>query len=312
MRDYYNTIAINLHYSDWGSHIANLTSIIQYNLAGSTVENKTHVCYDYTTDGTYDVCYSQASSYSACGLSCTQVPDVLTANIQIDFATIGAVGDFTLTALSYNGQSTVNDTQDYVIFYEDPVYVTEAVISPTDYDDDLNDDFIINLQDYQNLSMNITNETTWNFIWSSSDSLLGEDEINFACWKTNLDSEWDVCYMEDGGYNPYCGMNCTDAPWYNYYNIDNSNYISEYSYYVTLYVGNLNTSSGALSTQEFIFNPITAEEDAAVKMYVVVAVAAFIGVLLLFAGFLFILLSFVLFLFVIGARFFRRKRRKRD
>jgi hypothetical protein len=311
IREYYNSIDINLEYSDFITDVANATSILVYNLDGSVVEEQDYTCYDYETDGTYDVCYAQASGQTHCGLSCTQVSDVLTANIQIDFATINQFGDFTLTALLYNGDTTSNNTRDYTIFFEDFEPGVNTIISSTIDDDDYDDDFIINLDDYKNLSEDIGEDKVWNFQFTALEST-PFDEITYSCWDTNLidDEVWDVCYQVGGGYNAFCGLNCSDLDWYSVYDVPSTGYENNLVYSVSLQVGNNNGTVIGQAVAEFIFDPITSDEEKAVKFTLIVSIFAILLILVTIGLFLIVTPIVLLLAFTGLFRIFRKKDEK--
>jgi len=308
---FYNSDAINYFYRDYYDNVADIRRVagsieignsidefgyLIFNLGNSIVENEQYVCYDYTTDGTYDQCYSNTPSDSKCGISCDYFATPSEANIQIDYFKVSEFGAQTLTGLLNNGDTTSLDTEAYFIFDGAVVNEYDAVIVSTDFDSDINDDFRIDIEDID-FSFNTTEFSF--FEWTAIDSNYTA-EPEFSCWGNNLQGLYDTCYQIGGGYNAYCGIDCYDTEWYDIYSIgEDLGFESDKIYEVYLVIGNSNTSEFDSVTYEFLMNPLSEEEQLAVESFPVIIVTAIATVLIVVLA-LFILLFGTTVLSVLG------------
>jgi hypothetical protein len=260
---------------DIGIYI-NETGWITFDGANSNVEDVHYVCYDYTNNGTYNKCYSNVLTDTQCGLSCEYTPVPLNGLINISYTVLNEYADFDLKLLVGNDNTESTDLYAYGIFLDSPETWFLPKIVSTDNDDDVNNDFVIDLKDQTDLRDDIPEDKLWTFEWTGyySNYLY---EPDFSCWGNSITGVIETCYSLDGGFNKFCGINCTVSPWWSAYSINSSlPYDSKNTYGVTLVLGSLDRNVASYFTQPFRFNPPVQEDIDAMRGFIIVAIVIII------------------------------------
>ena len=312
-RDIYNTAGLRRVSGSVtiGDYI-NETGWLVFDGANTVSENEHFSCFDYTNDGIYDKCFSNVGVESQCGISCEYNPFVLSADINLSYDVLNEFGDFTLKLLIDNDATQSFDTYDYGIFLDSPDKWYLPKIVSTDNDDDVNDDFIIDTLDQISLTEDIPDDKLWEFEWTSlySDYLY---EPDFSCWGNSITGDFEACYHLGGGYNKFCGINCTDQPWFYQYVVNSSlPYDKNSGYGVTLILGSLDRNVASYTTETFRFNPPVQQDVDVMRSFIIVSITIFV-ILIFILGILLVTVILVPSVFLgFIFRNFRNKKNKSD
>ena len=286
----------------------NLNETIVYSINDSVVENEKYVCYDYSTDGIYDICYSNAVSDNQCGLSCVYVADIKEGLLNVSYGKVGKVGSLTLTAFLYNNYTNSTDSVDYIISDQNVTSMINPVIVSTLEDDDINDDFVINYKDWNNLKADLPENKTWYFEFSAvnSDIIGGLSVINFTCWDEYDDGIYDKCYGQEIICFQYCGINTSSENIFTTFIVNQSGKDNKIVYTVKLLIGSVNKNLFGYSKAEYWFNPPTQKDVNAMRFFIVLIVL-FVYILFGIVGLF--LVGFVIIIIVIFAIVYRLLKR---
>jgi hypothetical protein len=310
-RDYYNTAKIRRVLGSVSiGDVVNETGWLIYDGALSVVDYIHYTCYDYTNNGTYDKCYSVNSGETHCGISCDYTPIPLNGIVNLSYSVVNKFGDFDLKLLVNNDNTDSINLYKYGFYLDSPETWFLPKITSTNIDDDTNDDFFIDSRDVD-LTEDIPENKTWFFEWTA----LGSTYLykpEFSCWGNSITGSFDTCYQVGGGYNRFCGINCTDYPWWSTYSINSSlPYDKDFGYGVTLIIGDLEKGIAGSITEDFRFNPSVQEDIDTMRGFIIVAITIIIIFVLTLGGLF--LTGFIIFSLIFGfifRRFFKKKKTK--
>ena len=277
--------------------ITNASCDIYYNLEDSNTDNTQYVCWDYQNDTIYDKCIS-LDGIGKCGLpTCDTYAYPLNYTISINLNNSGAFGDYYVKALVNNGYKNSTDYKRYIIFNEGNNLIPKITSLE---DDDLNNDFIIDANDWRDFQEDVSLNRSWFFRFSNIETdIIGSiEDIDFACWDELYSSGWDVCYGNNTACIYFCGLNTSNYNPFTSFYINSSNKQINTAYQVALYTGNslINLQGGIRN--EYVFNPISQDKVNAGRMLIFISIIFILLLAVFFILYLFLPFGFLVAIMV--------------